>query len=81
MKAGLPLGKFTCPIRFEIVRPPKPVVKDEDGVTYVMQGDYEILFRTVLRLGKARSCRSEPNFTARTARRLSCAMRPVGPSR
>jgi len=48
MEAGLPLGEFTCPITFEIVRPPRPVVKDEEGVTYVVQGDYEIAFRTVL---------------------------------
>jgi hypothetical protein len=24
MDAGLPLGEFTCPIRFEMVRPPQP---------------------------------------------------------
>ena len=28
-------GEFTCPIRFEMVRPPQPVVKYEDGVTHV----------------------------------------------
>ena len=49
MDAGLPLGEFTCPIRFEMVRPPQPVVKHEEGVTYVVQGDYEIAFRTTLR--------------------------------
>jgi len=49
MESSLPLGEFTCPITFEIVRPPKPVVKKEGGVTYVVQGDYEIAFRTVLR--------------------------------
>ena len=49
MESRLPLGEFTCPITFEIVRPPKPVVKEEGGVTYVVQGDYEIAFRTVLR--------------------------------
>ena len=48
MKAGLPRGEFTCPITFEIVRPPRPIVKEDDGVTYVVQGDYEIAFRTVL---------------------------------
>lgn len=45
----LALGEFICPIAFESVRPPRPVVKEEDGVTYVVQGDYEIAFRTVLR--------------------------------
>jgi hypothetical protein len=45
----LPLGEFMCPIRFEMVRPPQPVVKHEEGVTYVVQGDYEIAFRTTLR--------------------------------
>lgn len=48
MKAALPLGDFSCPITFESVRPPKPVVQQEGGVTYVVQGDYEIAFRTVL---------------------------------
>jgi hypothetical protein len=54
MDAKLPLGEFTCPIRFEIVRPPKPVVKDEDGVTFVVQGDYEIAFGTILRFADGR---------------------------
>jgi hypothetical protein len=49
MELGLPLGQFTCPITFESIRPPRPVVKEEAGVTYVVQGDYEIAFRTVLR--------------------------------
>jgi hypothetical protein len=40
---------FTCPIQFELVRPPRRVVKEEEGVTYVVQGDYEIAFRTILR--------------------------------
>jgi hypothetical protein len=54
MDAGLPLGEFTCPIRFEIVRPPQPVVKHEEGVTYVVQGDYEIAFRTTLRFADSK---------------------------
>jgi hypothetical protein len=54
MEAGLLLGEFTCPITFEIVRPPRPVVKDEEGVTYVVQGDYEIAFRTVLRFANGK---------------------------
>src|ERR1043166_1191352 len=49
MEAALPCGEFTCPIMFERVRPPHPVVRDEGGVTYVVQGDYELAFRTVLR--------------------------------
>ena len=49
MRPGLALGEFTCPIVFESVRPPRPVVKQEAGATYVVQGDYEIAFRTVLR--------------------------------
>jgi hypothetical protein len=49
MEAGLSIGEFTCPIMFERVRPPRPVVKAEGGVTYVVQGDYELAFRTVLR--------------------------------
>jgi hypothetical protein len=49
MDAGLPLGEFTCPIRFEMVRPPQPVVKHEEAVTYVVQGDYEMAFGTTLR--------------------------------
>ena len=49
MEAGLRLGEFTCPITFERVRPPKPVMREESGVTYVVQGDYELAFRTVLR--------------------------------
>jgi hypothetical protein len=31
-----------------MVRPPQPVVKHEEGVTYIVQGDYEIAFRTTL---------------------------------
>ena len=42
MKAGLPVGEFMCPIMFERVRPPRPVMKTEAGVTYVVQGDYEL---------------------------------------
>ena len=53
MKADLALGEFTCPITFEPVRPPRPVVKEEEGVTYVVQGDYEIAFYTVLRFADA----------------------------
>jgi hypothetical protein len=49
MEAGLPRGDFTCLVTFEIVRPPRPIVKEEEGVTYVVQGDYEIAFRTILR--------------------------------
>ena len=49
MEPGLPLGEFTCPITFESIRPPKPVVKEEDGVTYVVQGDYEITFQGQVR--------------------------------
>jgi hypothetical protein len=48
MEAGLPRGDFTCPVTFEIVRPPQPIVKDEEGVTYIVQGNYEIAFRTIL---------------------------------
>ena len=48
MEAGLPLGEFTCPMTFEIVRPPRPVVKEEAGVSYVVQSDYELAFRTIL---------------------------------
>jgi len=53
MKADLALGEFTCPITFEPIRPPRPVVKEEEGVTYVVQGDYEIAFHTVLRFADA----------------------------
>ena len=49
METNLPLGEFACPITFERIRAPHPVVKDEGGVTYVVQGDYELAFRTVLR--------------------------------
>src|ERR1051325_5106309 len=49
MEGRLRLRQITCPIQFERVLPPKPVVKEESGVTYVVQGDYEIAFRTTLR--------------------------------
>jgi hypothetical protein len=42
MPMTLPLGEFTCPITFERVRPPRPVVKEEGGVSYVVQSDYEL---------------------------------------
>ena len=51
--ARVALGEFTCAIEFESVRPPRPVVKEEGGATYVVQGDYEIAFRTVLRFANA----------------------------
>ena len=44
MGTDFPLGEFTCAITFESVRPPKPVITEEDGVTYVVQRDYEIAF-------------------------------------
>jgi|SRR5271166_1583755 len=49
METRLPLGDFTCVVTFETVRPPQPVVKEEGGVTYVVQGDYEIAFQAILR--------------------------------
>jgi hypothetical protein len=49
MPTTLPLGEFTCPITFERVRPPRPIVKDEGGISYVVQGDYELAFQTVVR--------------------------------
>jgi hypothetical protein len=49
MPTTLPLGEFTCPITFERVRPPHPIVKEEGGISYVVQGDYELAFQTVLR--------------------------------
>jgi hypothetical protein len=48
MAADLLLGKFTCAVTFEIVRPPKPVRQEKNGITYVVQGDYELAFQTVL---------------------------------
>ena len=53
MPATLPLGEFTCPITFERVRPPHPIVKEEGGISYVVQGDYELAFQTVLRFADA----------------------------
>jgi len=55
--ARLALGEFTCPIEFQSVRPPRPVVKEEGGVTYVVQGDYEIAFRTILRFANGEELR------------------------
>jgi hypothetical protein len=54
MPMTLPLSEFTCPITFERVRPPRPVVKEEGGVSYVVQSDYELAFRTVLRFADGR---------------------------
>jgi hypothetical protein len=54
MRLELPVGEFTCLITFESVRPPRPVVKQEGGVTYVVQSDYEIAFRTVLHFADRR---------------------------
>src|SRR5437868_15303933 len=54
MGTDLPVGEFTCPITFERVRPPRPVVKEEGGVSYVVQSDYELAFRTVLRFAGGR---------------------------
>ena len=54
METAMPLDEFTCPIMFERVRPPSPIVKEEGGITYVVQGDYELAFRTVLRFANGR---------------------------
>ena len=74
MDAGFPLGEFTCPIRFEMVRPPQPVVKHEEGVTYIVQGDYEIAFRTTLRFADGKELPTAPDCWARTVRRSLSAM-------
>ena len=42
MRTSFPLGEFTCPITFERVRPPHPIVKEEGGISYVVQGDYQL---------------------------------------
>ena len=47
--ASFPLGKFTCPIKFDIVRPPNFTRTEEGGVTYITGRDYELAYRTVLR--------------------------------
>ena len=57
METSLPVGEFTCPITFERVHPPRPVVKEEGGITYVVQGDYELAFRTVVRFANGRELR------------------------
>ena len=50
MNSGsLPQGKFTCPVRFETVRPPTFARQEERGVTYLIGRDYELAYRTVLR--------------------------------
>jgi ABC-type amino acid transport substrate-binding protein len=33
MEGRLPLGEFTCPIQFGRVRPSKPVLREENGIT------------------------------------------------
>ena len=48
METRLPVGKFTCGVTFESIRPPNPVREEKVGVTYITQRDYEIAFRTVL---------------------------------
>ena len=45
----LPLGKFSCPVTFETVRPPTLAQKEEAGVTYITGRDYELRFGTTLR--------------------------------
>ena len=57
METSLPVGEFTCPITFERVRPPRPVVKEEGGISYVVQRDYELAFRTVVRFANGRELR------------------------
>ena len=52
MDIGLPLGEFTCPIRFEMVRPPQPVVKHEQGATYIVQGHVGVVIARHKRAGR-----------------------------
>jgi hypothetical protein len=79
MPMTLPLGEFTCPITFERVRPPRPVVKEEGGVSYVVQSDYELAFRTVLRFSDGGNCRLKESCSGRTVRRSWSAMQPASP--
>ena len=70
MEAGLPTGDFSCPITFEVVRPPKPIVKEEGGVTYVVQGDYEIAFRTVLRFARGKELSVRANLFGENSQKV-----------
>jgi hypothetical protein len=81
MEPGLPLGEFTCPITFESIRPPKPVVKEEDGVTYVVQGDYETAFQTVLRFTSGMELPIRATLLGSTVRRLSSVTPLANPPR
>jgi hypothetical protein len=46
---SLPLGAFTCPVTFKILRPPTFTRQEAGGVTYLIGRDYEFTYQTVLR--------------------------------
>ena len=49
MGSSIHTGRFTCAVNFRIVRPPRFVREDRDGVTYLVGRDYEIAYETTLR--------------------------------
>ena len=78
-KPSLPVGEFTCPITFERVRPPRPVVKEEGGITYVVQGDYELAFRTVLRFADGRELPIRGKLFGENSQKIVVEMQPENP--
>jgi len=51
--SSLPLGRFTCPVAFEIVRAPTFARTEEGGVTYLTGRNYELTYRALLRFANS----------------------------
>lgn len=45
----LPIGRFTCTLTLEAVRPPVLMREEKGDVTYLVGRDYELAYQTILR--------------------------------
>src|SRR5262249_43346591 len=81
MGSRLPVGEFTCPITFESIRPPKPAVKEEDGVTYSYRAITRSRFKLSFASRVAWSYQSRQSCLERTVKRLSSVTPLAGPLR
>ncbi len=49
MANAIPTGEFTCEVTLQRIRVPELVREERDGVTYLVNRDYELAYETILR--------------------------------
>ena len=49
MATAMPTGAFTCEVTLQRIRVPELVREERDGVTYLVNRDYELAYETILR--------------------------------